>query len=85
MTRTELFDIASTVGEKLTTETDGAKLDLAIATASEENKIDPADYGTFKSDALSAKHQYFVLGQQRLQSEVNADIAAKKAAAQKPS
>ena len=84
MTRTELYDLASTVGEKPTTETDGAKLDLAVASAAEQNNIDPADYQTFKADALGAKHNYFVLGQQKLQSEINADNAAKKLTALKP-
>ncbi len=84
MTRTELFEIASTLGEKLMTETNGSKIDAAIAAGADESKIDDADYQTFKSDVLTAKHQYFVLGQQKLQSEINAAQAAQKAAAQKP-
>ena len=84
MTRTELYDLANVVGEKLTTETSGAKLDLAVASASEEHNIDQADYQTFKSDVLDAKHRYFVLAQQRLQSEIDTAATAKKLTALKP-
>ena len=78
MNRTKLYDIAQSVGEPLAAEQDGARLDAAISSAAEENKVDGADYNVFKQDVLEAKHRYFVLGQQRLQSEINAENAAKK-------
>lgn len=79
MTRTELFDLAQSVGEKLAAEQDGAKIDLAIAGAANEHQVDGADYSTFKSDVSDAKHRYFVLGQQKLPSEIFAANEAKKA------
>lgn len=84
MKRTELYDIAQGVGESLATEQDGAKLDAAISGAAETHKIDGADYAAFKQDVLEAKHRYFVLGQQRLPSEINAEMAAKKLAQTQP-
>lgn len=81
MTKTELYDLAQTTGRNLAAETDELKLEAAIIAAAQSGNVTGPDYGQFKSFVQQAKHTYFVLGTQKLPSEV---IAAQQAKTAKP-
>lgn len=79
MTKTELYEIAQALGKKLVTETDELKLHNAIGQAAVEYKVASVDLGQFQLFVSTAKHTYFVMGNQKLPSEL-ADAQAKKSA-----
>jgi sialic acid synthase SpsE len=80
MNKTQLYEIAVATGKSLVGEADAIKLQLAVANAAVDNKVDSKDFSLFQSYVNQARSLYTSLISAKLPSEMAALQQANKAA-----